>query len=308
MFKMKRSISIILIAFAFSVSAFAQTAMRSITIRSEPSATVWLNGVRYGLTDDKGMLVLRNAPAGRQTARVRANGFREVTKAILPAQKGTIDIPLVKTTDEGELAFQEAERLSLLDRAKAIEAYRNAIKLKPANVEAFVGMARMMSDSGDFEGANTAIRQALKLNPRHADAAVVDGRIQKLSGDETKAIAAFKKAITNGGGFQPEAYTGLGILYQERAEASAAESDAGNELKNYTESARNFAVAVKQLGTAPDAPVVIQLLGLVYEQQKKYKEAIALYENFLRLFPDSPEASAVASFIVQLKKQMVEQQ
>lgn len=288
-------------------SVLAQTATHAITIKSEPSATVWLNGVRYGVTDVSGKLEIKNAPAGRQAIRVRANGFREATKAILPAQKGSIEIVLVKTTDEGELAFQEAERLSAVDREKAATAYRNAIKLKPANVDARVGLARVLSDSGDFEGAEKAIRQAVKLNPRHAEAAAVDGRIQKLSGDEVKAIAAFKKAITNGGGFQPEAYTGLGLLYQDWAEAAAGEGNVTGELKNYDEAAKYFAVAVKQLGTAPDAPVVIQLLGLVYEKQHKYKEAIALYETFLLLFPDSPEATAVQSFIVQLKKQMAEQ-
>ncbi len=305
--EMRSLISIIIAALALAIGAFSQTQTRSLSIKTEPSAIVWLNNLRYGVTDEKGVLELKRAPVGRQALRVRANGFREATKVILPTQNGQIDVPLTKTTDAAELAFQEAERLSLLDRAKAIEAYRNAIKLKPANVEAHVGMARMMSDSGDFEGAEKAIRQAAKLNPRHAEASAVAGRIQKLSGDEAKAIAAFKRAITNGGGFQPEAFTGLGILYQERAEEAAANSDAASEPKNYAESAKNFAIAVKQLGTSPDAAAIIQLLGLVYEQQKKYNEAIVLYQDFLRLFPDSAEATAVQSFIVQLKKQMAEQ-
>jgi hypothetical protein len=47
-------------------------------------------------------------------------------------------------------------------------------------------------------------------------------------------------------------------------------------------------------------------LGLVYEQQKKYKEAIAVYKEFLRMFPDSPETVAFESFIVQLQKQIDE--
>jgi cytochrome c-type biogenesis protein CcmH/NrfG len=64
---------------------------------------------------------------------------------------------------------------------------------------------------------------------------------------------------------------------------------------------------VKQLGGAPDAIVVSQLLGLVYEKQNKFKEAIALYEEFLRTFPNAVEAEAVRSFIVQLRKQMAEQ-
>ncbi|MBV9217213.1 MAG: hypothetical protein JO053_13675, partial [Acidobacteria bacterium] len=59
---------------------------------------------------------------------------------------------------------------------------------------------------------------------------------------------------------------------------------------------------LKQLSGAPDAIVIYQLLGLVYERQKKVSQAIGLYEEFLRTFPDAPEADAVRSFIVQLKK------
>ncbi len=47
-------------------------------------------------------------------------------------------------------------------------------------------------------------------------------------------------------------------------------------------------------------------LGLVYERQKKFADAIATYEEFLRIFPNSNEATAVRSFIVQLKKDMNE--
>ena len=245
-------------------------------------------------------------PGDRRFAYVQTV-FAKRRKQYCLRQKGTIEIALVKTTDEGELAFQEAEQLSGIDRAKAAEAYRKAIKLKPANVDAHLGLARTLNDAGDYEAADKAIRQALKLNPRHAEAAAVDGRIKVNVGQEAKAIAAFKKAIASGGGFQPEAYTGLAMLYQDRAEAAGGESNVGAETANYAEAAKNFAVAVKQLGTSPDAPVVIQLLGLVYEKQHKYKEAIALYETFLKLFPDNPEATAVQSFIVQLKKQLAEQ-
>ena len=97
------------------------------------------------------------------------------------------------------------------------------------------------------------------------------------------------------------------MLYQERAEAAGADGNIAEEEKNYAESAKNFVIAVKQLGSGVDAPTIYQLLGLVYEKQKKYKEAIALYETFLRLFPDSLETTAIESFIVQLKKQMAEQ-
>ena len=298
-----------LLVLALGASAAGQAIRaRALVVKTEPKAIVWLNGVRYGTTDAEGKLEIKNAPAGRQNVRVRADGFKETSKAILPTQTGNVDVPLVKTTDEAEIAYQEAEKLSTVDREKAEAAYRNAIKIKPAYVEAHIGLARVLSEAGDLEGANKAIRDAVRLRPRDPEAAAVEGRIFKLIDQEPKAIASFKRAITNGGGFQPEAYTGLAMLYQERAEAAASEGDFPTETRNYAEAEKNFAMAVKQLGTGTDAPTIYQLLGLVYEKQKKFKEAIALYETFLRLFPDNVEATAVQSFIVQLKKQMAEQQ
>ena len=298
---MRRFRDILLVFATLIISVAAQ---RSAVIKTEPNATVWLNGVMYGKTDTSGSLELKNVPAGAQKVRVRADGFKEVTKPLTP---GTMQIALVKTTDETDLAFQEGERLAGVDRAKSAEAYRKAIKLKPTFTEAHVGLARVLNDAGDIEGSMKAIRAALKVSPGNSEAAAVNGRIQKAIGQEALAIQSFKRAITNGGGFQPEAYTGLAILYQERAEAAGGEGDIAGESRNYDEAARNFAVAVKQLGTGTDAPTIYQMLGLVYERQKKYKEAITLYESFLRLFPESVEAEAVRSFIVQIKKQMAEQ-
>ena len=134
------------------------------------------------------------------------------------------------------------------------------------------------------------------------------GRIYKEGGDEDKAIAAFKRAIGEGKGFQPEAYTGLGLLYKEKAEGFGGAGDFENEDLNYTEAAKNLRVALRQLSGAPDAVIIYQLIGLIYERQKKYTDAIAVYEEFLRIFPNSNEATAVRSFIVQLRKDLTSPQ
>jgi len=297
--------------FAAQISVNAQRAPaasnRQIKVKSEPSATVWLNGVSFGRTDKEGVLEIKNAPAGSYTIKVRAAGFKEFTKPLLPAQKGLVEIALVKTTDEAELAFQEAERLAYSDRERSAEAYNKAIRLRPNYVDAYIGLARVLSEAQDIEGAATAIRSARKLKPGNAEASAVEGRIYKDSGEEAKAIAAFKRAITEGRGFQPEAYAGLGLLYKEKAEGSGGSGDIENEEINYTEAAKNLRSCLKQLSGAPDAIVIYQLLGLVYERQKKHAEAIAVYEEFLRFFPNSAEATAVRSFIVQLKKDQLPQ-
>ena len=276
--------------------------LRVITVSTQPETTVWIDGVRYGKTDKSGTLKITSVAAGAHTLRVRADGFKERSQPITAVQKGEISVTLVKTTDEAELAYQEAERLASGDRDKSADAYKRAIKLRPAYPEAFLGFARVLSETGDFDEAQSAITSARKLRPGYAEASAVSGRIYKDNGDEAKAIAAFQRAMAEGKGFQPEAYTGLGLLYKEKAEGFGGSGDFEKEAVNYAESAKYLKSALKQLSGAPDAMVIYQLLGLIYERQKKYAEAITTYEEFLRVFPNSVEATAVRSFIVQLKK------
>lgn len=280
---------------------------RTINISTEPNAVIWLDNIRYGKADESGRFTIKRVTAGAHTLRVRADGYKESTKPIAATQSGEVVVTLLKTTDIAELTLQEAERLATQDRQKAIAAYKKAISIKSTYVEAHIGLARIYSESSDYENALKAIRDARRVKPGVAELSAIEGRVYKDSGDEAKAIVAFRRAITEGRGFQPEAYTGLGMLYKDRAEAAAGEVDLAGEQANYNEAVKNFSTAVKQLGGSPDASVVFQLLGLVYEKQKKYREAISLYENYLRAFPDSPDAPTIRSFIVQLQKQMAEQ-
>ena len=294
------TVFLLLAGTSFVFSQTTREASRTITINTQPNATVWIDGVRFGRTDKSGSLSISALAAGAHSLRVRADGFKEKTQPLSALQKGEVKITLLQTTDEAELAFQEAERLAGADRDKAVAAYQKALKLRPAYVDAYLGLARTQSDAGNFEDAQKAVAAARRLRPGLAEASAIQGRIYKENGDEAKAIAAFKRAITEGKGFQPEAYAGLGLLYKEKAEGSSGDFQAENE--NYDESAKNLKMAIKQLAGAPDSIVIYQLLGLIYERQHKAKDAISVYEEFLRLFPNSVEATAVQSFIVQLKK------
>ena len=286
------------------VRANSQTAFRTITVKTEPNAVVWLDNVRYGTADASGKFTIKTVAGGAHTIRVRADGFNETTKPLTIAQSGEVAVALSKTTDPAELAFQEAERLSTRDRQLAIAAYKKAIAARPTYIDPRVALARAYLDARDYDNALKAVREARKVKPV-AELSAIEGRIYKESGDEAKAITTFKRAITEGRGFQPEAYTGLGLLYKESAEGEGDEpADAEADFK---EAAKYLSTAVKQLGGSPDGSVVFQLLGLVYEKQGKLREAIALYEEYLRTFPESPDAPTVQSFITQLKKQLAEQ-
>lgn len=285
-------------------SAKAKVSTRAITVVSEPDATVWIDDVRYGKTDKSGKLEIKTVLTGKHSLRVRAVGFKQVTKILLPAQKGETKVPLVKLTDEGEITFQEAEKLATVDREKAIETYRKAIKLRPKMTESYIGLARMLIEGEKYDEAEETIIAVRKVRPSYAEASAVEGRIFRESGEEERAIASFKRAIKEGNGFQPEAFTGLGLLYKDKAQGFGAAGDFEQEEANYIEAINYLNSAIKQLSGAPDAEVIYQLLGLVYERMKKYDDAIAVYEEFLQLFPSSRETTAVRSFITQLRKQM----
>jgi tetratricopeptide (TPR) repeat protein len=280
-------------------------AARIITITTEPKAVVWLDDVRYGAADDTGKITLRGIPAGVRRLRVRADGFKEISQNLLAAQKGDVKIALTKTGDEAELAFQQAE--SQKDKTKAIELYEKALRLRPKYPEANLGLARVLSEDGDNDKALKAIKAARAARPVYPEASAVEGRIYKSENDEEKAIASFKRAITEGKNFQPEAHTGLGLLYREKAESFASSGDFQNEKDYYILAAKQLTDAAAQLGGAPDAVTIYQLLGDSYERAKMYPDAVKVYEKFLRAFPDSSEADAVRSFIVQLKKRINEE-
>ncbi len=303
--KLRHSLCVLICGSLLAAVSAAQ-ATRSITVVTEPNARVWINGVFYGTTDENGRLEIKTVYPGRRAIRVLAPSFAEVNKPLLPTQRGEIKIVLTETRNEAELAFHEGERQSTLDRAKAEAAYRKAIAANPKLISAHLGLLRNFAEGRSYDKALAAIKELRKVSPRNSEATAIEGRIYKEQGDGAKAIASFKRAIAEGGGFQPEAYAGLGLLYQDQAEALGDEED--KQTAAYNEAAKNLMMAVKQLSGAPDAAVIYQLVGMIYEQQKRYTEAIALYEDFLKTFPDSAEAEAVRSFIVQIKKEIAAQE
>src|SRR5213076_1556585 len=89
-----------------ATSPAASSAARTLTVLTEPNATVWLDEIRRGNTDSTGRLAGLKVSAGAHTLRIRASGFKESSTAVPAAQRGEIRVRLVRTTDEAELTFQ----------------------------------------------------------------------------------------------------------------------------------------------------------------------------------------------------------
>lgn len=271
-------------------------ASRSITLKSEPQAIVWFDEVRRGVTDAAGQFEITKVSPGRHTLRVRAAGFAERTLALLPTQRGALNVTLTRTTDEAELTFQQAEAArerATTDEARreAVELYRRALTLRPRFPAAHVNLARVLLDLNDYEAALDEVEEARGDRPGYAEASAVEGRILRATSQNAEAVAAYERAIREARGFQPEAHTGLGIIYEEEGK--------------YEEAAAAFRKAIAQLSDTE--PVLYELIGRTYERLEKYREAVAAYEKYLELAPNGKLAPAIQSVIDQLRKQAAEQ-
>ncbi len=265
---------------------------RTLTVATEPGATVWLDEIRRGTTDTSGKLLLKKVRAGAHSVRVRANGFKESSMQVLSINRGEIRVRLLPTTDEAELTFQQAETARDTAkndeaRRKSAEFYRRALQLRPAFPAAHVGLARVLMDLNDTDAALVEIASAHRYRPSYPEASAVEGRIYRETGQTDEAIGAFNRAIRESHGFQPEAHVGVGRVYEERGQFELA--------------AREYQIAVDQLSDTE--PIIYQLLGAAYEKTGKNAAAISAYENYLRLAPNGSLAPAVRSILDQLKLQ-----
>jgi Flp pilus assembly protein TadD len=268
----------------------ATTSARVLNISTQPGAFVWVDEVRRGTADAEGKLQLKLTP-GRHSLRVRANGFAERTLALLATQRGAISVVLTKTTDEAELAFQQAEGAREKgNNSQAIELYRQALKLRPRYAAAHLALARALESQEEFDAALEEIAAARRDRPAYAEASAVEGRILRSLADSDGALAAYQRALREGRGFQPEAYAGMGIVHEDKGR---------NE-----EAAAAFSKAIAQLSDTE--PILYELLGRNLERLERWKEAVAAYEKYLELAPTGAHASAINSIIDQLRKQAAE--
>ncbi|MDT7806657.1 MAG: protein O-GlcNAc transferase [Acidobacteriota bacterium] len=261
-----------------------------VVINTQPGAFVWIDDVRCGAADAEGKLQLKLTP-GRHTLRVRAGGFAERTLTLLPTQRGALSVVLTKTTEEAELLFQQAEDAREKGNgAGAVELYRQALKLRPRFADAHLGLARALESQEDFDAALEEIKAARSDRPIYPEASAVEGRILRSLADPEAALAAYGRALREGRGFQPEAYTGMGIVYEDKGR---------NE-----EAADAFRKAIAQLSDTE--PILYELLARNLEKLERWKEAVAAYEKYLELAPTGAHASAINSIIDQLRKQAAE--
>lgn len=174
--------------------------------------------------------------------------------------------------------------------AEGFESLKRALELFPNYYEALDRLGgeyavRGGQDKRYFEAARVLLTKAVEVNPKSFSSTFGLGFSQYHLGLNKEAVENLQRAV-NLYGKSPSAHLWLGIA--QKREGKAAEAEAS--LKR--------ADALSK-GKEPDAHW--QLANL-YNEQKRYAEAAAELEKFLKARPDARDSERIKQLIVELKQ------
>jgi len=113
------------------------------------------------------------------------------SKAIQCMQRVTNYFP----DDESSWGMFAQTAFESRDPENAIYAVKKLLAINPANYEAKVLYANLLSSKGDFEHSESILMEVFKVAPWHSVACSVLSKCRKFSDDGTQALALFDKAL-----------------------------------------------------------------------------------------------------------------
>lgn len=170
---------------------------------------------------------------------------------------------------------------------EARSTWEKVLQENPSDLEANRALGELLLGEGDYEEAIPYLEKALQSAPSEEkpEIWVLLGEAHRGRGEEEEAARAFRRAL--GSKEAPRAHWGLGQLAELRGDAPQAR-------EHYR---RGFEMAVgwdlkEQLGLAllalsPEETAVRFELARLYEQRKRFEDAVRQYQEILRYEPDS---------------------
>jgi protein O-GlcNAc transferase len=160
------------------------------------------------------------------------------------------------------------------DRAR--DELQKAIAVNPASASYHEKLGTVLMELKDWAGAKTALEAAIQNDPSLFKAYYKLGQTLERLDDQQNALRRYTEAIQKGPRLL-EAYSALGRLYADLGYLDYA-------VQVFQEA---FKVALN--GTEEEA-LVHYLLGTVYQQQKKYPDAIREFRAALDVVPGMRDA------------------
>ena len=205
-----------------------------------------------------------NTPVLRALAQVKiARGDNPGAQAIADQVKKSGDKTLVADEIMGAIA------ISKNDFEGTISAFKHAHQSNPDQVQPVVAIVRTYMSAGKTQQAIEFTESALKANPNNFEVKVLLGQLYSSVADITKASQVFNEIIKTQPN-NPVGYQQLAVAQQRAKQNEAAEKTVDLGL---TVAPKDFGLMFTKAG--------------VYESTGRYDNAITVYENMLKIRPDS---------------------
>jgi len=148
---------------------------------------------------------------------------------------------------------------------EAIEAYKQAIRIKPDYVDAHIWLGNAYSDLARYEEAVSAYQQAINIKPDNASAYFYFGASLHKSGRHKEAIKLLKQAVTIEP-YNTAFYGCLGSIY--------------SSLNSFDDAIAAYSKAVE---IDPNKAAIYSSFGDIYVKAGRKQEAIKAFNHALKI-------------------------
>jgi tetratricopeptide (TPR) repeat protein len=182
--------------------------------------------------------------------------------------------PPAATVAPDAAGLKPEERLRLEDQAKGFAA---VLQREPDNQSALRSLIEVQGQLGKAAEAIAPLEKLAKLNPQETGYAVLLAQLKQQTGDREGAAKVYREVLAVNPG-DLKAVRGLVSLLLKQKRPEAAIGLLQDTIKQ----------APKFNATKPnsvDIPSINLILGQVYFDQKRFDEAIAVYEGIQKLDP-----------------------
>ncbi|WP_321900941.1 tetratricopeptide repeat protein [Paraburkholderia tropica] len=191
-------------------------------------------------------------------------------------------------------------------QANAAEAlWQRCIDAQPQHVEAYNGLAAMLTALGKLPAAEAVWRKLLALTPAHADAWSNLGTVLHRLGRQPEAEAAYRAALAHNPA-HADAHYNLGLALHTTGRLDEAEAAYRAAVAANPQGARahnNLGNLLRECGRLADAEEAFRQALLV---QPQYPEALNNYGALLKTLGRLGEAEMVCRRAVQIRPDYVE--
>lgn len=179
--------------------------------------------------------------------------------------------PAAKATATPTSAGASPKSADLEAQAKG---YESVVQREPQNTSALRGLLEVRLKMGDIKGAIAPLEQLAKLNPDQTDYAVLLAQAKQKTGDREGAAQTYRTILTSKPG-NLNALQGLVGLLIDQNRPEAAIGLLQDTLKTAT--------PINDMKPGSVDIISVQLLlGQVYASQKRFAEALTIYDEAIK--------------------------